>query len=240
MELAHLFELVVATFLVIIVLHYVAHRIGLPAPVALIVGGASLAFLPGLPTIDVDPALVIVMFLPPLLFDSAWAVAMGQMRRHTIGIASLAIGAVLFTTVVIAWVTHLLFPDLPLAACAALGAIVSPPDAVSARAVLQKVRLPRRIKVLLEGESLLNDASGLVLFRFAVAAVASGTFSAPSAIGQFCLLAFGGALVGGAVGMTWVKLVRRLDDEYLIIATTALLSWTSYLLAETIHVSGPA
>lgn len=238
MELAHLFELVVATFLVIIVLHWVAHRVGLPAPVALIVGGALLAFLPNLPTITVDPALVIVVFLPPLLFDSAWGVATGQMKRHLVGIGSLAVGAVVFTTVVVAVATHLLFPDLPIAACAALGAIVSPPDAVSARAVLQRVRLPRRIKVLLEGESLLNDASGLVLFRFALAAVASGSFSAPSAVAEFAVLAVGGGLVGAAVGMTWVKLVRRLDDEYLIIATTTLLSWCSYILAEAVHVSG--
>src|SRR4051812_19648875 len=121
-------------------------------------------------------------------------------------------------------------------ACAALGAIVSPPDAVSARAVLQRVRLPRRLKVLLEGESLLNDASGLVLFRFAVAAGVSGTFSAASAVGEFCLLALGGVVVGFAIGMTWVKLVRRLGDEYLIIATTALLSWSSYIVGESLHV----
>lgn len=238
MELAHLFELVIATFLAIIVLHYIGHRIGLPAPVALIVGGASLAFIPNVPAITVDPGLVIIMFLPPLLFDSAWSVAMGQMKRHLIGIGSLAVGAVVFTTVVVAVVTHLLIPSLPIGACAALGAIVSPPDAVSARAVLQKVRLPRRVKVLLEGESLLNDASGLVLFRFAVAAVVSGSFSAPSALGQFFVLGVGGALVGGVLGMMWVKLVRRLDDEYLIITVTTLLSWTSYMLAEKLHVSG--
>ncbi len=238
MHLAHMFELVVATFLVIIVLHHVAHRVGLPAPVALIAGGASLAFLPNLPAVDVDPDLVIVMFLPPLLFDSAWGVATGHMKAHKIGIASLAVGAVIFTTVVIAMVTHALFPALPIAACAALGAIVSPPDAVSARAVLQRVKLPRRIRVLLEGESLLNDASGLVLFRFAVAAGVTGTFSAPSAVGEFFVLAIGGAIVGGVIAMIWVKLVRRLEDEFLIISATVLLSWSSYILAEFVHVSG--
>ncbi|MGO4778027.1 cation:proton antiporter, partial [Lysobacter sp. 2RAB21] len=155
-----------------------------------------------------------------------------------IGIGSLAVGAVLFTCIVVAVVTHLLFPSLPWAACAVLGAIVSPPDAVSARAVLQRVKLPRRLQILLEGESLLNDASGLVLYLFAIAAGITGAFSAAGAVGSFFLLALGGALVGAAIGTAWVLLVRRLGDEYLIIAATALLSWASYLLGEMLHVSG--
>lgn len=238
MDVIHVFELAIAMFLAIIVLHYFARRVGLPPPVALIVGGMALAFLPGVPTITIDPELVLVIFLPPLLMDSAWVIALGQLRRHKIGIASLAIGAVLFTTIVVAVVAHLLFPSWPWAVCAALGAIVAPPDAISARAVLQRVRLPQRLRILLEGESLLNDASGLVLFRFAIAAGVTGTFSATEAAGSFLLLAGGGALVGIVVGTLWVKLVRRLDDEYLVIAVTALVSWISYLLAESMHVSG--
>lgn len=238
MEPTHLFELVIGMFAAIIALHYLAHRLGLPPSAALLTGGALLAFSPGLPEITVDPELVLVIFLPPLLMDGAWTIAAGRLRRHLIGIASLAIGAVLFTCAVVAVVTHLLFPSLPLAACAALGAIVSPPDAVSARAVLQRVRLPRRLQILLEGESLLNDASGLVLFRFAVAAGVTGTFSINEAAGSFFLLAVGGVLVGVVIATAWVLLVRRLGDEYLIIAATTLLSWTSYLLGETLHVSG--
>ncbi|OCP08371.1 MULTISPECIES: Na+/H+ antiporter [unclassified Ensifer] len=234
----HLFELVIGMFVAIIALNYVAHRLGLPPSVALLTGGALLAFVPSLPTIEVDPELVLVIFLPPLLMDGAWTIAVGRLRRHLIGIASLAIGAVFFTCVVVAMVTHLLFPSLPLAACAALGAIVSPPDAVSARAVLQRVQLPRRLQILLEGESLLNDASGLVLFRIAITAGVTGAFSASEAVGNFFLLAIGGAAVGIAIGTTWVLLARRLGDEYLIIAATALLSWTSYLLGEFLHVSG--
>ncbi|KQX56413.1 Na+/H+ antiporter [Ensifer sp. Root954] len=225
-------------FVAIIALHYVAHRLGLPPSVALLSGGAMLAFMPGLPAIAVDPELVLVIFLPPLLLDGAWTIAVGRLRRHLIGIASLAIGAVFFTAAVVAVVTHFIFPSLPWAACAALGAIVSPPDAVSARAVLQRVQLPRRLQILLEGESLLNDASGLVLFRFAIAAGVTGAFSAGEAVGNFFLLAIGGALVGLAIGTAWVLLARRLGDEYLIIAATALLSWTSYLLGEFLHVSG--
>jgi Na+/H+ antiporter len=234
----HLFELVIAMFLAIIALHYVAQRLGLPPSVGLIVGGALLAFVPGLRTITVDPELVLVIFLPPLLLDGAWSIPLTRLRRHMIGIASLAVGAVFFTCLIVALVTHLVFPSLPWAACAALGAIVSPPDAVSARSVLERVRLPRRLQILLEGESLLNDASGLVLFRFAIAAGVTGIFSATTAIGSFFFLALGGAVVGVAVGAAWVVLARRLGDEYLIIAATAMLCWTSYLLGEFVHVSG--
>ncbi|HEX7873132.1 MAG TPA: Na+/H+ antiporter [Sphingobium sp.] len=238
MHSMQLFELLVAMLLAIIALHYAAHRLGLPPAVALLTGGALLAFLPGLPVISLDPELVIVIFLPPLLMDGAWFIALRHLHRHMIGILSLAVGAVIFTTVVVALVVHWLMPSLPWAACAALGAIVSPPDAVSARAVLQRVKLPRRLSILLEGESLLNDASGLVLFRFAIAAGVTGTFSAVDALGSFFILAVGGAAVGAAIGAAWVLLVRRLGDEYLMIASSVLAPWASYLLGETFHVSG--
>lgn len=237
MEPTHLFELVVAMFLAIIALHYVARRFGLPPSVALLSGGALLAFVPGLPTLTIDPGLVLVIFLPPLLMDGAWSIPLSRLRRHKIGIASLAIGAVLFTCAVVAIVTRLIFPTLPWAACVALGAIVAPPDAVSARAVLERIRLPRRLEILLEGESLLNDASGLVLFRFAIAAGLTGAFSVVDAVETFFLLAIGGALIGIAVGAAWVMFVRKLGDEYLVIAATILLCWTSYLLGEMLHVS---
>lgn len=238
MHPTQLFELVIAMFVAVIVLHWLARRLRLPPPLALIAGGIVLAFAPGLPSVAVDPELVLVLFLPPLLMDSAWTMPLGQLRRHKIGIASLAVGAVVFTAVVVALLAHWLMPSLPIAACAALGAIVAPPDAVAARALLERVTLPRRLRILLEGESLLNDATGLVLFRFAVAAGVTGAFSATSAAGMFFLLAGGGALVGIVVGTVWVKLVRRLGDEYLVIAATSLVSWASYLLAETLHVSG--
>jgi CPA1 family monovalent cation:H+ antiporter len=233
-----LFELMIATLLAIIALHFAARKLGLPPAVALITGGALLAFLPGLPVISLDPDLVLVIFLPPLLMDGAWFIAFWQLKRHMIGVASLAIGAVVFTTIAVAFVAHLLLPALPWPACAALGAIVSPPDAVSARAILQRVRLPRRLSILLEGESLLNDASGLVLFRFAIAAGVTGTFNAGDAVGTFLMLAVGGAGVGALVGGICVVLVRRLEDEYLMIAASTLVPWAAYLLGEMLHVSG--
>jgi monovalent cation/hydrogen antiporter len=172
------------------------------------------------------------------LMDGAWFISLRHLRRHLVGILSLAVGAVVFTTVVVAVVTHVLLPWMPWAACAALGAIVSPPDAVSARAVLQRVHLPQRLSILLEGESLLNDATGLVLFRFALAAAVTGSFSTTDALGSFLKLALGGAVVGAAVAALWIFLVKRLRDEYLVIAASVLMCWASYILAEKLHVSG--
>lgn len=238
MHSVEVFELVIAMFFAIILLHYAAHRLALPPAVALLAGGTALAFLPGVPVVSLDPELVLVIFLPPLLMDGAWFTAISPFRRHLIGILSLAVGAVIFTTVVVAMVAHWLIPSLPWAACAALGAIVSPPDAVSARAVLQRVRLPRRVMTLLEGESLLNDATGLVLFRFAVAAVVTGAFDGGDALMSFGILALGGVAVGAAIGAVWVLLVRRLGEDDLVIAASVLLCWAAYLVAEQFHVSG--
>src|SRR6187455_1214933 len=238
MDPVHNFELIIAALFTIIALHYLGGRLHLPPAVSLIAGGAALAFIPGLPALSLDPALVLVIFLPPLLMDGAWFIPLRHLRRHLIGILSLAIGTVVFTTMVVAVVTHWLLPQAPWAACAALGAIVSPPDAISARAVLQRVHLPQRLSILLEGESLLNDATGLVLFRFAVAAAVTGAFSAVDALGSFLFLALGGAAVGAAVGAAWVTLVKRLRDEYLAIAASVLLCWAAYILAETLHVPG--
>lgn len=238
MDALHLFELMIAMLPVIIALHFLAQRLGLPPAVPLLIGGVFVAFIPGLPDFSPDPELILVIFLPPLLGDGAWSISVRYLRRHLFGIASLAIGAVVFTTVVVAVVAHWLFPSLPWAACAALGAIVSPPDAVSARAVLQGVKLPRRLLMLLEGESLLNDATGLVLFRFAIAAVATGAFSATQALGSFALLAVGGMAIGAVVGGAWLLLARRLGDEYLTIAASILVPWAAYILGEKLHVSG--
>ncbi|PSJ41786.1 Na+/H+ antiporter [Allosphingosinicella deserti] len=232
------FELVLVLLAAVVALHWAAVRLCLPPSAALLVGGGALAFLPGLPQIALDPELALVLFLPPLLWDGAYFTAFGRFRRHLPGILSLAVGAVLFTTLVVGVVVHWLLPQLPWAACFALGAIVSPPDAVSARAVLQRVTLPRRLQALLEGESLLNDATGLVLFRFAVAATLSGMFDAGAAAGSFVLLAIGGAAIGIGVGFAGIFVVRRMRDQTLVVATSTMLCWAAYLAGEALHVSG--
>jgi len=219
------FELILTLLAVVILLHWLALKLKLPPSTALLVGGGLLAFVPGLPAVALDPDLALVLFLPPLLMDGAYFTAFGRFRRHLPGILSLAVGAVVFTTFVVGVTVHWLMPALPWAACFALGAIVSPPDAVSARAILQNVTLPRRLLALLEGESLLNDATGIVLFRFAVVATLSGMFDAGSAIQTFFVLALGGVAVGAAVGMAWMVAVRKLNHQTLIIVASTLMSW---------------
>lgn len=235
---AETFSLIVGMFLAAVVLHHTASLLRVPPSVTLLVGGGALAFVPGLPVIELDPELILVVFLPPLLGDSAWFTALASFRRNLGGILSLAVGAVLFTTLVVAVVAKSLVPALPWAACVALGAIVSPPDAVSARAVLQRVRLPRRLNTLLEGESLLNDATGLVLLRFAVAAVVTSTFSFGAAVSTFALVIAGGVAVGVAVAAAWAVLVRRFGDDRSVIAASTLLCWVAYGAGERLHVSG--
>jgi len=232
------FRVVLILLALIVGLHWLALKFRLPPATALLVGGGALAFAPGLPAVSLDPELALVLFLPPLLMDGAYATALGRFRRHLPGILSLAVGAVVFTTLAVGVVAHWLIPGLPWAACFALGAIVSPPDAVSARAVLKGVTLPRRLSALLEGESLLNDATGLILFRFAVAATLSGVFHAGQAAGSFALVFLGGVVVGLAVGGAWVLLAGRLRDRTLAVVATAMLSWAAYLAAEAVHVSG--
>jgi monovalent cation/hydrogen antiporter len=232
------FELILTLLALVILLRWLALKLKLPTATALLVGGGFLAFVPGLPVVALDPDLVLVLFLPPLLMDGAYFTAFGRFRRHLPGILSLAVGAVVFTTFAVGVTVHWLVPTLPWAACFALGAIVSPPDAVSARAILQNVTLPRRLLALLEGESLLNDATGLVLFRFAVVATLSQMFDAGAALQRFFVLALGGLAVGIAVGIAWIFAVRKLKDQTLIIVASTLMSWLAYIAGETTRVSG--
>ncbi len=147
-------------------------------------------------------------------------------------------GAVAFTTLVVGVVAHWVDSALPWAACFALGAIISPPDAVAAKAVLQHVRLPQRVVVLLEGESLVNDASGLVLFRFAVAAALTGTFNAGQAAVSFGVVSVGGVVAGVVLGFGATLLFKRLTDPLLSVLSGFLVGWVAYIGAERIGVSG--
>ena len=232
------FEFTLLLLVAVLGLELLAKVLRLPPAAALIAGGMVLAFVPGFPTVSLDPELVLVLFLPPLLMDGAYFTAWADFRRNLGGILLLAIGAVAFTTLVVGLVARWIVPDLPWAACFALGAVVSPPDAIAAKAVLERVALPRRLMVLLEGESLLNDAAGLVLFRFAVAAAMTGAFSIGDAVVTFSYLAGGGLAVGGVLGFLWVKSLRLLNDPSLIIVAAVLLPWAAYIGGEALHVSG--
>jgi monovalent cation/hydrogen antiporter len=231
------FNLVLVSLVAIIALEVLATRVRLPPAAALLIGGVAMAFVPGLPSFELDSELVLVVFLPPLLMYGAYFFVWEDFKRNLSGIMLLAIGAVAFTTFAVGYAVHLVVPELPWAACFALGAVVSPPDAVAAKAVLERVALPRRLMVLLEGESLLNDAAGLVLFRFAVVAALSGVFSAPRAVGSFAFLALGGVAVGIIAGFIAVRVMRALEDDYLVITTSMLTSWVSYIVGEELGIS---
>ena len=232
------FELVLFLIVIIIVLELTARRLRLPPAAMFVLGGIVLALLPGIPEVELDPDLALVLFLPPLLLASAFFTVWRDFRANLRIILQLALGAVAFTTLIVGIVAHLVVPSLPWAACFALGAIVSPPDAVAAKAVLQGLRLPHRVVVLLEGESLVNDASGLVLFRLAVAASLTGTFNAGEAAVSFVVLAVGGVAAGLAFGAAASLILKRLRDPTLSILGSLLVAWASYIGAEAIDVSG--
>lgn len=231
-------ELVLCLLLAVVGLELAARRLHLPPAAAFIAGGIALALTPGTPNIVLDPDLVIVLFLPPLLMSGAYFTVWREFRENLSGILLLAIGAVAFTTLVVGLIAHWMIPSLPWAVCFALGAIVSPPDAVAAEAVLEGLSLPRRMSALLQGESLLNDAAGLVLFRFAVAAALTGSFSLGEATLAFGVLTIGGVLIGSAVGLVGVYGLRRLQDSQLAITVTLLLPWAAYIGGERLHASG--
>jgi CPA1 family monovalent cation:H+ antiporter len=232
------FEFLLLLMAIVIGLEVLARRLKLPAAAALIAGGIGLALTPAMPTLALDPNLVLVLFLPPLLMASAYFTAWRDFKADLRIILQLAVGAVAFTTFVVGVAAHWLAPTLPWAACFTLGAIVSPPDAVAAKAVLKNLRLPPRVTVLLEGESLVNDASGLVLFRFAVAAALTGSFSASHAAVSFVVLAAGGVAAGVLFGLGTSFLTARLREPNLAIALSLLTAWVSYIGANAAGVSG--
>ena len=238
MTMAHRFEIVLVLIAASLFLTVVAKRLRLPQASALIFGGLFLAVVPGMPSVELDPDFVLVLFLPPLLLLSAYLTDWRAFRADLRIILQLAIGAVLFTTLAVGWVTHWLVPSLPWAACFALGAIVSPPDAVAAKAVLKGMPLPARTVTLLEGESLLNDATGLVLYRFAVVAALTGTFSGTGAAGSFLFLVLGGVLVGVACGFAASTITGFVLNAELGVTSSFLVSWGSYILGDALGVSG--
>ena len=238
MSPAHSFEFVVGLMIAIAVLEIAARRFKLPPAAALILGGAALAAVPGVPAFSFDPELVLLVFLPPLLMSGGYFTAWADFRANLGAIGLLAVGAVAFTTAMVGIVAHALSPSTPWAVCFALGAVVSPPDAVAASAVLKRLSLPARLTATLEGESLLNDASGLVLFRFAVAAALTGTFSALDATTGFVAVSLGGLAIGWVVGRVGVALLARLRDSELAILVTLLLPYAAYLAGERLHASG--
>jgi CPA1 family monovalent cation:H+ antiporter len=220
----------------------IARRLTVPYPILFVLGGLFISFIPRLPSFTIDPDLVFFLFLPPLLYIQAFFTSWRDFRRQLRSILMLAIGLVIATTLVVAYVAHAVIPEFPLAAGLVLGAIISPPDAVAASAIAQNLALPRRLVSLLEGESLINDATGLVAFKMSLAAVGT-TALARHVIwqpGMFTYIAVGGIVTGLVIG--WgISYIRRLliDAGPQIVLTISLLTpFVSYLVADVLDVSG--
>ncbi|TCZ58583.1 Na+/H+ antiporter [Roseicella aquatilis] len=215
-----------------------ARRLAVPYAVILVLGGMGLALVPQVPEIRLDPELALALFLPPLLQASAWRTDWRAFRRSIGPILMLAVGAVLFTALCVAGVARLLLSEMPWSVAIALGAIVAPPDAVAAEAVLQRLRLPRRLVTVLQGESLVNDASALVLYKLAVAAaVARGDLVPLDGALSFLLLAAGGIGIGWAIGRAAIRVLPRLDDPMLEVTTSFLAGYAAFLAGEALGVS---
>ncbi len=231
-------EAVLAMMAACVALAVLARFAGLPYAVVLILAGSAIAFIPGLPDVTLNPELALAFFLPPLLQASAFRTDWNAFRRNLRPILLLAVGCVAFTAFLVGWVARLLIPDMPWAAAIALGAILAPPDAVAAAAVLQRLNLPRRIVTVLEGESLVNDASALVIYRFAIAAMAAGSFVPHEAVGSFFLLGLGGIALGWAVARGALWALARLNDTLLETSLSFLAGYAAFLAAEALHLSG--
>ena len=232
-------EVVLILLIAATVLAVIARRLAIPYPVLLVVGGLGLGFIPELPVIALEPDVVFLLFLPPILFGAGYFTSIRDLKANLRPIGLLAVGLVLFTMAAVAVVAYLLIPGLGWAAAFTLGAIVAPPDAVAATAVFQRLGVPRRMVTILEGESLLNDATALVAYRFAVLAVGTGAFSLAEAGGSFVLTTIGGILFGLVVGVAVAWLVRRIDDPVFSVVVTFLAPVVAYLPAEEyLHVSG--
>jgi monovalent cation/hydrogen antiporter len=239
MTFSHEDTLVLAALLAAVALLLVAaERTSIPYPILLVVGGLGLGFVPGIPEIQLPPDLVLVAVLPPLLYGAAFFTSLRDLRENAAAITFLAIGLVLTTMVVVAAVAHMLIPGLSWAGAFVLGAIASPTDPTAATAIAERLGLPRRLVALIEGESLVNDGTALVAYKFAVAAVLSGSFSMTDAAGRFALNVVGGIAIGLAVGFLVRQLRLRIDDPALAITVSLLSGYFAYLPAQAAGVSG--
>jgi monovalent cation/hydrogen antiporter len=234
----HEAEILLVLMVVVAALTVLARTVGVPYPIVLVLGGLVLGFLPGLPEIELPPDIVLVLFLPPLLYHAAFFSSPRELKADARGISLLAVGLVLVTLAAIAVTAYALIDGLPWAAAFALGAIVSPTDPLAATAIARRLGVPRRIVTVLEGESLVNDSTALVAYRIALAALAGGSFVVWSAGLRFVASAVGGVVIGLLVGWVIAEIRRRLDDPPVEIVVTLMTGFAAYIPAEELGVSG--
>ena len=232
-------ELLVAGLLVAVAgLSALAGRLSVPYPIVLVVGGALLGFIPGLPEVALDPDVVLLVFLPPLLYGASFFANYNDLRANLRGLSLNAVGLVLATMCAVAWVAHALIPGLPWGAAFVLGAIVSPTDPLAAAVVMRRLDVPRRLVSSIEGEGLFNDATALVAYRVAVAAVVAGGFSLVDAGWRLVFGAAGGVAVGLVVGWLVAEVRKRTTDPQLSVTMSLLTGYLAFVPADIIGASG--
>lgn len=232
------FEIILALLLGATVLAAFARRLNVPYPTLLALGGVIVALVPGAPRLELPPELILALFVAPVLLDAAYDASLRDLRKNWQSILSLVLFAVGLTTLTAAFVARLFLPDLSWAAAIALGALLAPPDAVAALAVLQQVKPPYRIRMTLEGESLLNDASALLIYELAVSAVAAGGFSIGKALPAFGLVVVGSVAVGWLLAWPLSRLIQRMEEAPTAAIFQFVITFGIWIAAQQLGLSG--
>lgn len=231
-------ELVLALLVAVAVLVTVARRVGIAYPIFLVIGGLLLGLVPGTPAIEIEPDLIFLIVLPPLLYIAAYFTAARSLRANLGTIGLLAVGLVLATTLAVALAARALIADIPWSVAIALGAIVAPPDAIAATAIASRLGLPRQIVTILEGESLLNDATALTIYGIALVTAVGGVFSPTTAVATFAGALLGGCAIGVVVGWLIALIRMRIEDTPVEITISLLTPYAAFLLADRLQASG--
>ncbi|CAL1520702.1 Na+/H+ antiporter [Chitinophaga sp. MM2321] len=235
----HSLLLILTLLFAVFMLVMAGQKLKISYPIFLVLAGLAIGFIPGMPRIEIDPELIFLIFLPPLLYEAAWYTSWNDFWKWKRPIALLAFGAVIFTSLIVAYISNAMIPGFTLALGFLLGGIISPPDAVAATSVLKHVKVPKRALTILEGESLVNDASSLIVFRFALAAVVTGQFVMHQAVTDFFLSAGMGIVIGLAIAHIMYAIHRFLPTTPSIdSALTLMTPYFIYIAAEQFHFSG--
>jgi len=231
-------EFVLTLLITVSVLVTVARRVRVAYPIFLVLGGLAIGLVPGLPRLTVDPQLIYVLVLPPIVYVASVFTPLRTLRANLANIGSLAVGLVIASALVVAAVAHSLVPGMSWAVALLLGGITSPSDEVAVTQVAAQLSVPRRVLAVIEAESLLNDATGITLYRVALLAVLAGSFSFAFAAGTFLLSSIGGLAIGLAVGGLMVQIRRRINDTPVEITLALLTPYAAFLPADALNASG--
>jgi Na+/H+ antiporter len=234
----HEIESILILLLAAVLLVRVADFGKIPAPIILVLGGLAIAFVPGLPDVELEPDTIFLLFLPPLVYAAAWRSSPLELRTVVRPLALLSILLVFLTAALVAVVAHALVPELSWAEAAVLGAILAPTDAVAPISIFRRLNAPERVRLLVEGESMINDGTALVLYRIAVAVALGGAFDLGEAAFEFVEIAAGGIVVGLAIAFLSDLVLRRQHDSEVAIMLSVLTAYGAYIGAEELHVSG--